>query len=361
MFRTFRRLRVERLGQVNLITGKNNVGKSCFLEALWLYASKGSPRAAIRLLRMRDEVRPRVRRTPLHPEASYEEQRALNVRFLFHGRNSVEEGSELIRLGPVDKPDREVTLGVGWATWSSTESGGRRFRLLGGDEYRTAESPTLVFISTYGSAPSHLTPVDQYYRGYWPTEEASTPTGFFVPANGLEAATIGPLWDSVALSPLEDDVLASLRIICPNVERLALIGEPEPLGTRIPVVRLSGTPLAVPLRSVGEGMNRLFGIALALVNAKGGILLVDEIESGIHYAVQADLWRMVFTLADRFGIQVFATTHSWDCISGFQEAASEHTGRAMLIRLSEHDGSVVATLFDQDDLAIATRENIEVR
>jgi AAA15 family ATPase/GTPase len=33
-FRCFRELRIERLGRVNLIVGKNHVGKSALLEAL---------------------------------------------------------------------------------------------------------------------------------------------------------------------------------------------------------------------------------------------------------------------------------------------------------------------------------------
>ena len=41
-FRAFRHLLIERLGRVNLIVGKNNIGKSCLLEALRLYASCGS-------------------------------------------------------------------------------------------------------------------------------------------------------------------------------------------------------------------------------------------------------------------------------------------------------------------------------
>ena len=45
---------------------------------------------------------------------------------------------------------------------------------------------------------------------------------------------------------------------------------------------------------MGEGMSRMFGIALALVNAKDGMLLIDEVDTGLHYSVLPDLWETHF-------------------------------------------------------------------
>jgi len=108
-------------------------------------------------------------------------------------------------------------------------------------------------------------------------------------------------------------------------------------------------------------MNRLFGIILSLVNAKEGLLLIDEFENGMHYTVQADAWRAIFQLAERLDIQVFATSHSWDAIEAFQKACSENPGEGVLIRLSRKGDDIIPTLFREDELAIATRDRIEVR
>jgi len=56
-FRGFQHLTIERLGRVNLIVGRNNIGKSNLLEALQLYASKGSLDLVWDILRARDELR----------------------------------------------------------------------------------------------------------------------------------------------------------------------------------------------------------------------------------------------------------------------------------------------------------------
>lgn len=106
----------------------------------------------------------------------------------------------------------------------------------------------------------------------------------------------------------------------------------------------------------------MFGLVLALVNAKDGVLLIDEIENGFHYTVLPRLWELVMTTAERLNVQVFATTHSWDCIEAFQAVADEARQEdVMLIRLESRDGIVRPVVFIKDELDIVTRDEIEVR
>ena len=91
-------------------------------------------------------------------------------------------------------------------------------------------------------------------------------------------------------------------------------------------------------------MLRALGISLALVNVKDGILLIDEFENGLYYSVQPELWQFIFRVARRLNVQVFATTHSWDCIEAFQKAAStDKQAEGFLIRLESKLGDIVAT------------------
>ena len=70
---------------------------------------------------------------------------------------------------------------------------------------------------------------------------------------------------------------------------------------------------------------------------------------------------MVFLLAHKLEIQVFATTHSWDAIEAFQRAASESQAKGSLVRLIRRDDRIIATVFSEDELAVVTRNKIEVR
>jgi predicted ATPase len=352
-FRAFRHLQIKRLGRVNLITGKNNVGKSCLLEALCLYATRGSLLTMRQLLESRDEI------------AYATVHRSWAVRNLLWERKSLEDQPDPVQIGPVDFLEQTLRIEIVWYKEQQGSSGQRQWTLTS-DQADSIVSVPGVRILWH----------DQPILGY-PFEidfpelrQVSLPKKFkelelpyaFIPANGLTRGAIASWWDKIALTALEQDVVAALKLIAPGVERVNLVGHSTGDGERIPLVKMTETREPLPLRSLGDGMNRLFGIALALVNAKEGLLLIDEIDSGLHYSVQADLWRLVFAVAERLNIQVFATTHSWDCISAFQQAAAQHTtSSGMLIRLSEKNGDIVSTVFDEQRLAIATREQIEVR
>jgi len=101
---------------------------------------------------------------------------------------------------------------------------------------------------------------------------------------------------------------------------------------------------------------------LAMVNAREGFLLVDEFENGLYYGVQDEVWDVVFVLAELLNVQVFATTHSWDCIVGFQAAARRNQAQGMLYRLDRgDDDGIHATGYTGAEVAIAAEQLIEVR
>jgi predicted ATPase len=361
-FRTFQHLCIPQLGHVNLVVGKNNVGKSCLLEALRLYAQRGDPTVIWDILELRDEIGAQASRD------ATDEPGMIALGNLFYGRPDISAIPEPIELGPCDQPDQRLAVGVGWYASQVNGQGPGELKPLQPDEYQLVENPRLHLTIQFGQKPQQ-----QYlsvrrrnlrFPPRLPTQELET---IFVGAKGLERTQISTLWDNIAISDLEMEILTALRIIAPSLERLSVVGDQEvQVGgvrrlERIPIVRLAGNPKPVPLKSLGEGMNRMFGIALALVNAKNGILLFDEIESGLHYSVQLDMWRLVFELANRLNVQVFATTHSWDCIAAFQIAAQEATQEGILVRLGSKNHTIVATLFQEDELAIVTQDQIEVR
>jgi predicted ATP-dependent endonuclease of OLD family len=98
-----------------------------------------------------------------------------------------------------------------------------------------------------------------------------------------------------------------------------------------------------------------------LANAADGILLVDEIENGLHYTLQPEVWRFILQVATRLNVQVFATTHSSDCVRAFQEASAESDEEGVLIRLARKGDRIIVGEFDEETLAVAVEGNIEVR
>ncbi len=349
-----------------MIVGKNNVGKSTLLEALQLYTNDGSPNLIWKILQARDESKPYSRKRVDRVTST---SLLLDLKHLFYGRKEIGRRVEPITIGPLDSPDDVLTISIGWYTRQDMEEGVFQLRLLQSDEYDIVENSIARFTIKNGN----LSKSYPLRPGLLSEESIIKAISIMIAPNGLDDELIGALWDGIALTALEKDVVDAMCIIAPGIERLNVVGsfdskERSARGANnkereaIPIVKVTGTDERIALRSLGDGMQRVFGLALALVNAKDGILLIDEIENGLHYSVQLDIWQLIFQLAHRLNVQVFATTHSFDCIEAFQKAASENTQEeGLLVRLQNKAGEISAVLYEEDELAIATREQIEVR
>ncbi|MFZ1466784.1 MAG: AAA family ATPase [Anaerolineae bacterium] len=362
-FRAFRHLKIEGLGRVNLITGRNNTGKSSVLEAIRMLASDAFPSVIYDILHLREEDPKEVEDSARPADAAT----LFALSSLFHGFPEFSADLEplVIAANGGQRPMR-LTMAAGWVSEKPEPDGSRRRILQQPGLFSEAEVLPALVVETSGV--QRLLPLEslsRYYRRRLPAavfqNEPQAPCVFVSPYGGAQTATLGPLWDKIALSDLEQDVVGALRIIEPGILAVSMVGGEGTRQPRTAIVRAKGMPRPVNLRSFGDGLNRLFGIVLSLVNAKDGLLLIDEFENGMHYSVQLDVWRAIFRLARHLDVQVVATSHSWDAIEAFQKAASEDREAGVLIRLSRRGEDIIPTLFSEDELAVATRDRIEVR
>ncbi len=184
----------------------------------------------------------------------------------------------------------------------------------------------------------------------------------FIKSNSINNLRSDYLWDQITLTEKEIFVIEALQIIEPAIQRIAFIGETS--NKRTPVVKVKDYEKVVPLKSMGDGINRILSIILSAVNCENGYLLIDEFENGLHFSVQEQLWKVLIHLSSVLNIQVFATTHSNDCIDGFENAIqnSNDSSIGVLYRLEkDKETGIKAVKFDLDEVKIATDENIEIR
>ncbi|TAF57979.1 MAG: ATP-binding protein, partial [Oscillatoriales cyanobacterium] len=125
-------------------------------------------------------------------------------------------------------------------------------------------------------------------------------------------------YDNARLNEKDSEVLKAFQIIDSAIESVEsfYIGEPTLYLRRKGEKRL-------PLSLFGDAMNRIADIILKLVNSEHKILLIDEIENGIHYTNQREFWRMLFRLAVELDTQIFATTHSLEMLQAFADVGLE--------------------------------------
>lgn len=367
-FRSLRQLKIEGLGRVNLVTGKNNTGKSSILEALRILASDASPTVLSSILRYREEDV--AESEDVGRPADTESLAQLGS--LFTGFPQLSESREPIVLAAnAGQRSMQLTISVGWFSEQREPDGSRRLVAQQPQlplETLSPETELMPALVMESGAAKRILSLDylkrfsrgRMYRGDLP-EEPRVPCVFVSPYGGERTANLGPLWDKIALSDREKDVVEALKIIAPEIKAVSMVGGEGPRQMRTAIVRSSGFARPVPLRSFGDGLNRLFGIVLSLVNARDGFLLIDEFENGMHHTVQLDVWRGIFRLSKLLNVQVFATSHSWDAVETFQKAAAEDPEDGLLIRLSKKGDAIIPTLFREKELAVATRDHIEVR
>lgn len=365
-FRAFEDLQLQGLGRVNLLVGKNNIGKTTVLEALKIRCAGTSGVWELRrLLDARQEVE---RDQP----AEGEPQLPWNLRRLFHYKSHdiTKPSQHRLSIGPINTPESTLTLALGRARTIRDDTGEFTRQVVEeiagpGDEQDVQDIHEVLIVSFGGGRQRIHTPgrilQSRLARPALAEPDISVIHCHYLPARGFTENETGELWDRVVLTDLEADVLAALQIIAPEMERISLIESQMRRGERLALIRRSGSQTPEPLKSMGDGMQRMFEMALGLANAKGGIFLVDEIENGVHYSVQEELWSFIFQVASRLQSQVFATTHSWDCIEAFQKAAASHPAAGALVRLYQQEQKISAHTFDEHRLEILTRESIEVR
>ncbi len=346
--------RLTDLTRINLIVGTNKVGKSSVLEAVEILLSDHVPstlcqvaarRAEVELPKSQDEdpgfpTVYRARPTLSHLFAGHLLQEG--VEFSIEGNSSTLGAVCTIQVPGPDYRRSNDTL----EHWGQ---GSFPFILKSSQLRPRGNSQTTTLISERGTLPNlphHVPPAGKV-----------RPAVRYVGTEGLEPGRLDQLWDAIVLTPEEQHVLDALGIIEPGIERLAALQ-----GSATILVKLRNSDARIPIGSMGEGIKRLFVLAVHAAASAGGILLIDEVDTGLHHSVMARMWRLLVESARRLNVQVLATTHSDDCVSSMSQVCGEFEGFRKEVSLHRLDAGVeTATRYSAEELIIAFRGRMEVR
>jgi ABC-type dipeptide/oligopeptide/nickel transport system ATPase subunit len=123
-----------------------------------------------------------------------------------------------------------------------------------------------------------------------------------------------------------------------------------------------GLPRLIPLNLMGGGTASFLSIAMAMLDSQDGVVLIDEIENGLHYSNQHKIWKAIFNWSQKFNVQVFATTHSFECMRAFNKILDENLFTdAKLIRIERQDEHFRAVEYDKNLLDESIESNLEIR
>lgn len=334
------------LAPVNLITGRNGIGKSSLLEAIYLFLNRFDPGDLWQfgIQRSQEPVTdPLVRLT----------DGAITMR----GTEDGAEHSLTARYEPRTDP-AQVAATQNTGNADLVEPGALAV-LLG----QGIPIVGVLHVSIDGEAPD-LSDWRQTPRGIVlkPPEALGARPAFFVAA--VAPATVKeetvPEFSHFIKQGKKDELQHDLRLVLPLVQDLEIVANkgqsPYVLATLADGSRL-------PLESLGSGMRRLFVLTLAIRMAEGGAILIDEINAEFHHSILEDLWRQVRSLADLLQVQVFATTHSLECVDAAIAAFDQNLADLAVhsLRRASENGAVRVATFRGESLQGAREINLELR
>jgi len=344
-FRCFKQLELDNLGRVNVVVGRNGSGKTSLLEAVYL-AAGGGPQVALRLRRWRGFG------IDLRFSATKEGYESL-WRDLFFNFNP-ESGAVIEMTGDLEttrklslrySPDEETKLNIEGLSVDSTLITPLTFETTDG---RGTVVPSRLIVS--GGEIAVRPPAAQ------PVQAA-----FF---NSISLFD-GPVEPASQLSALRqknqaDGLLTALKAVFPSIKSLAvevISGSPMVCAIIPPV------SLPQPLAIGSAGMTKLLHILLGIASMPAGIVLVDEIENGFYWDTLPLIWSTIQATAQEYGTQVFASTHSAECLRALEPSLAVDSGAFRLLRLTKSSDDVqpTATLIDGKSLAAAITEGFEIR
>ena len=118
----------------------------------------------------------------------------------------------------------------------------------------------------------------------------------------------------------------------------------------------------IPISQVGQGVYRLVGILAEIIGESPQILLIDEIENGLHHSVMRQVWKGLAEIAERLNVQIFATTHSGECLMAAHQAFEDRSKYDFaVIQLFRNEDGVQGRVLDQDLIKAAETADIELR
>lgn len=351
-FRHFIDVEITGFKRVNLVTGMNNVGKTAFLEALFTHCGAPNPDMVNRINRNRDIA-------ARSPEYSSWDESSWDSLFPYF------DSTRVARLTGQMEPDetRSIELRVLRDPSELKDVPAEVTSLLpDGVRSRISTSGVSILQLTYEEAGSST----KYYMADHPSRrvlhpvapDPAFPTSMVSDFFRIPAGSLAALFGNLERRGEEGMVLETLRAIEPRLKRLATIS----LGVEsILHGQLEGARL-IPLSLMGGGTARLAELVCHLANCRHGVLLIDEIENGLHHSVLEKVWLSLGRLAGELDVQVFATTHSDECIQAAHEAFGQLQDYDFcLFRLDRLDGKIVPVPLGRDELETAIESNVEVR
>lgn len=352
-YRCFESLTLDDLGGVNLIAGKNNVGKTTILEALYLHGNPAIPH----LMALNTVLRTQSL-YPVNTENLWD--------WLFFDHDTTRtvelEGTDRVGTTRVLRM-QEVTAQV--REYQPLRVGGSVTPVPPDLLLETEPDELILVYEEGGKQVARTRAFVRYDQGFgqasaetWsdPAHTESRSVWLRQDTNARQQSVA--LFSDLKRQRREREVIEPLRVIDGRLQDLDIL---ETGGVTV-IHADVGLSQLIPVPLLGEGIGKLLLLLLVINQARGGVVVVDEIENGLHHSVLEDVWRVLGEASHRSGAQLFATTHSYECVeAGLRAFCATPVCDFRLHRLERVASAIQAVTYDPETLDLAIKAFYEVR
>lgn len=336
-FRGIRLCTLNKLGQVNLFFGKNNCGKSSVLEALFLLTGQSNPTMPVILNNLRYLQ-------------IYTEDDMKTVFYRANPQNKIRisssgEQTREVCLSMQESHRRQISLDK--LNNTQSEQSGRfygysvEFR-KGGDDH-VYHSKLVVDENNQGNMAA-----DPLYK--------ESLIGQYLPSGLMQSGVFDKLAEIIK-NKEEEVIIDALRIVEPNIKDIQLAGSKVMVDV--------GLPTRLPINLLGDGIRKVLLVILSIYMNRDGVLMIDEIDNGLHYSVMLKLWNVILKTCRKTNTQLFISTHSLDIVKALVKSLNEQDGNAPAVSsyklVKKDDDELVALRYGEEQLAYAIEQEMEVR
>ncbi len=332
-FRGLTELSLKDLRKINIIVGKNNCGKTSILEALFLATNPGNPDLAIRINQFR--------------EIKEINENSLRILFCQQTKNT-----QIDIMASLPNEIRHLTITPIFSSDDFIVSSSENIHKITGISLECCyqsdnkdKNTTKSWLMTKGSE------IERKFA-----ESGKVLKALYLNST-LEHKIFGSILHEIIMKKETSQIVEVLASIDSSITALSL-------GIDGTVLVDIGYDRLIPLGAMGNGFIKVLAIIIAIKNFNNGIILIDEIENGLHHSSQLTLWKAILEASERFNVQIFATTHSIENLSAVKSAYEEnkHNNQELKVyRIEKKPKNFFVVDYKFENLVVAIENSWEMR
>lgn len=311
-FRGIDHLTIEDFSRVNVFLGQNNSGKTTMLEAIAMLMSMSNPDVpqAINAVRARK------------PFSNF-----IDVQYFFNNLDVTTPPEVKAELS--DGSFRHLTLALSYVFDELADPKNEPQQQMGAVKYvNTLEMNFEIAKGTTRQShkswlrvnPQGLVVNRKVADGYLENKRA-----WLTPSDLMTSNLANDLAELFKRNR-KDTILALLKLFDTRINSIEILTDDIYIG-------FEGMSQMLSVSMMGDGLRRYLNIVASAANPLIDILLIDEIDNGLHYSVYKKLWQALFALAEASNKQIFVTTHSKETLGHLNKMLEEHVEYQQELRI----------------------------